>query len=70
MDNPNTIPEELRKRYLSRRQKDLDSLVEARACNNFETFRKVGHQLQGNAPTFGYEDLAKLGILFATAGKT
>jgi HPt (histidine-containing phosphotransfer) domain-containing protein len=56
-----TIPDEMRQKYISRRMNDLKALREALAQNDFELFSKVGHQLKGNAATFGYDSLGLLG---------
>ncbi len=55
------IPEEMRKRYLERRKRDIEELTVALEARNFEFFKSVGHQLRGNAITFGYEELSVLG---------
>lgn len=55
------IPEELRKKYLERRVRDLESLEQSMESGDLETFSRIGHQLKGNAATFGYETLAELG---------
>lgn len=55
------IPEEMRKKYTERRARDADVLMSALEAGELDTFQKVGHQLKGNAATFGYEPLAELG---------
>jgi HPt (histidine-containing phosphotransfer) domain-containing protein len=55
------IPEEMRKKYAERRARDAEALERALEQNNFDVLSKVGHQLKGNAATFGYEPLAELG---------
>lgn len=55
------IPEEMRKKYLERRLKDFSELSTALERNELEVFKRIGHQLKGNAPTFGYDELAILG---------
>jgi HPt (histidine-containing phosphotransfer) domain-containing protein len=64
------IPEEMRKKYLERRQRDAIALSEARSRGDFEPFVKIGHQLKGNAATFGYDDLAELGKRMESAGES
>lgn len=56
-----TIPDEMRHKYIDRRAQDLGSLQGALEKNDFEVFSKVGHQLRGNAATFGYDSLGVLG---------
>ena len=56
-----TIPDEMRKKYVDRRAQDLAQLETALVGRDFDLFYKVGHQLRGNAETFGYAELATLG---------
>lgn len=63
------IPEEMRKKYLERRRRDVDELIAAAQSADPAPFVKVGHQLKGNAITFGYKDLADLGIRMEEAGQ-
>lgn len=55
------IPAEMRNKYISRRRQDLESLRTALAGGEFAVFSRIGHQLRGNAATFGYDALAQLG---------
>lgn len=63
------IPSEMRIRYLSRRKTDLASLEDALSRQDGEVFKKVGHQLKGNAATFSYHDLEAIGIELEKAGR-
>ncbi|MGZ3695744.1 MAG: Hpt domain-containing protein [Bdellovibrionota bacterium] len=63
-----TIPDEMRQKYIGRRVQDLESLKAALAKSEFDLFFKVGHQLRGNAATFGYESLGILGEKLEHAG--
>lgn len=69
MDIEMLIPEEARVRYLERRKKDIESLRSALNTRSFEEFKRVGHQLKGNASSFGYGDLEKLAIQIEQAGE-
>jgi HPt (histidine-containing phosphotransfer) domain-containing protein len=55
------IPEEMRKKYLDRRRRDIEELLTASDAADTGPFVRVGHQLKGNALTFGYEELAEVG---------
>ena len=55
------IPDEMRKKYTERRARDADELTRALETGDLSAFGRVGHQLKGNAATFGYENLAELG---------
>jgi HPt (histidine-containing phosphotransfer) domain-containing protein len=62
------IPDEMRKKYLERRRRDIEELTAASASNDPAPFIKVGHQLKGNAITFGYQELADVGARMEDAG--
>lgn len=62
------IPEEVRLRYIERRQKDIESLRLALTNKALEEFARIGHQLKGNASSFGYPDLEKIGVQMEQAG--
>lgn len=53
---------ELYQNYHKRRKADLERLRKAAQENDVEPFNTLGHQLKGNAPTYGYDKLAELGI--------
>lgn len=63
------IPEDARQRYLERRKKDGETLRAALGTKSFDEFKRVGHQLKGNAASFGYLDLEKLAIRLEAAGE-
>ena len=51
------IPLEMKIKYLERRKQDYDDCLKALSEKNYELFLKVGHQVKGNAVSFGYADL-------------
>jgi HPt (histidine-containing phosphotransfer) domain-containing protein len=59
-----TLPEKMYHMYLSRREADLARLKEAVSRNSRHEFSVIGHQLQGNAPSFGFDEMAELGERF------
>lgn len=68
MDLSHLISAELRLRYLERRKQDLELLIRAVKSNNFEVFKVIGHQIKGNAPTFGHADLSLIAQKCEEAG--
>ena len=62
------IPDDLRQRYLERRSADLLTLTQALQQKDFSAFKQIGHQLKGNALTFGYAELAQIAELMEQAG--
>ncbi|NJM09727.1 MAG: Hpt domain-containing protein [Bdellovibrionaceae bacterium] len=69
MENDLIIPEEARLKYLERRKKDIESLRTALATKTYDEFKRIGHQLKGNAASFGYNDLEKVAIQLEVAGE-
>jgi HPt (histidine-containing phosphotransfer) domain-containing protein len=63
------LPPDARAKYLSRREKDLSDCRLALQNADYEVPIRIGHQLKGNATTFGFEPLAEIGHRLETAGK-
>ena len=63
------IPEELRRRYMERRARDAEDLSLSLEAGQFDVLARLGHQLKGNAATYGYEQLADLGRKMEHAAK-
>lgn len=61
------IPEEIRQKYLVRRQKDIETLRASVSARSLEDFKRIGHQIKGNAASFGYSELEKIAIAMETA---
>lgn len=58
--NQFTVPEELRWSYLNHRSKDVQDCFSKLDVCDWGYFERLGHQLKGNAPNFGYEDLSEI----------
>lgn len=56
-----TIPIEAKLKYIERRKKDFESCDAAIKNQDFKFFQKIGHDLKGNAITFGFAPLSTLG---------
>jgi HPt (histidine-containing phosphotransfer) domain-containing protein len=56
------IPEEMKRQYIHRRRGDLAKLIDAASRADAEPFHRIGHQLKGNAATYGYLELEALGV--------
>ena len=61
MDFIGVISDSLQKKYTESRARDAEKLALSLEQGQFEVLSRVGHQLRGNAVTFGHEDLAELG---------
>jgi HPt (histidine-containing phosphotransfer) domain-containing protein len=59
----------MKQRYLERRQADVTLLVDAISRKDFETLMRIGHQIKGNAATFGYMDLEELAKDLESSGR-
>jgi HPt (histidine-containing phosphotransfer) domain-containing protein len=55
------VSQEAKLRYLRRCEKDLLACKEAILGRDYKLVEKVGHQLRGNASTFGFDELGVLG---------
>ena len=69
MDIDMIIPQEARQRYIERRKKDIESLRSALTTKTFDEFKRIGHQLKGNAASFGYAELERVAVQIEAAGQ-
>lgn len=63
------IPIELKLKYLYRRIQDLNGLKFSLEKNDFSVAMRVGHQIKGNAPTFGVPSISLIGFEMEMAAK-
>lgn len=63
------LPLEMRQKYLMRRTRDVQALRASVNRNSLEEFLRIGHQLKGNAASFGYSDLEKIAMAMETAAR-
>ena len=61
--------EQLVTRFLKRKQAELDLLRDSLAASDFETIRRLGHDLKGAGEGFGFPELSILGAKFELAAK-
>ena len=62
------VSQDQRKKYLQRRQLSLKYLNLALVEGNFEAFKTAGHQLRGNASSYGFQSLTSIGAKMEHAG--
>lgn len=55
------IPQDLKNRYLERRRKDIVTFEGAVLSRDFAVLERMGHQIKGNAVSFGYPELESIG---------
>jgi HPt (histidine-containing phosphotransfer) domain-containing protein len=56
-------------RFLEHRRGDLATILTALAAGDFETIRRIGHNMAGNGASYGFPELGTLGErLEAAAG--
>ncbi len=55
------IPQELKTRYLQRREYDLREALKLLEQARFREIEKMGHQLKGNGEVFGYPEFSLIG---------
>lgn len=54
------VPIALKQQYIERRRADVARLWMALENGSFETLSRSGHQLKGNASTFGFSELVPI----------
>lgn len=64
------ITTEFKSRYLERRKNDFLKLKDQSNGSNFDLALTIGHQIKGNADTFGFFDLKEIGMKLEEAGKS
>lgn len=67
MDTEITIPVEAKIKYLERRKKDVELCQLAITNQDYKYLEKIGHDLKGNAITFGFAPLSPLGESLETS---
>lgn len=55
------LPPELIQKYITRRVQDIDVLTQAYEKDEIEIFQRIGHQIAGNAVSYGMDSLEKIG---------
>lgn len=63
------IPIEARQKYLERRKQDVIACHKALEKKDFLFFERLGHQIKGNALTFGFAELTPLAIAIEVAAE-
>lgn len=62
MDDNFKLPQEVRLKYIERRKTDIHECLAALHRCDFSHLARVGHQLKGNASSFGYDDLTDIAV--------
>ena len=68
MDNM-LVPIEARQKYLERRKQDIVASKEALSKKDFNFLERLGHQVKGNAVTFGFDELTDIAVDIEVAAK-
>ncbi|MES2803771.1 MAG: Hpt domain-containing protein [Bdellovibrionota bacterium] len=63
------VPVEARQKYLDRRKQDITACNEAIAKQDFHFLERIGHQIKGNAVTFGFDELTHVAVAMEQAAK-
>lgn len=63
------VPVEARLKYLERRKQDIIASKEALSKGDFDFLDRLGHQIKGNAVTFGFDELTNIAIAIEQAAK-
>lgn len=65
----NQVPHEMKVVYIQRRLSDFAECNRAIESGDYSFLEKVGHQVKGNAQSFGFDSLSPIGIALETAAK-
>jgi len=63
------VPIEARQKYLDRRKQDITACQEAVSKQDFQFLECIGHQIKGNALTFGFDELTSVAVAMELAAK-
>jgi HPt (histidine-containing phosphotransfer) domain-containing protein len=63
------VPTELKIKYLSRRMQDIERLRQSLDQDDYSFALRMGHQVKGNAVTFGLPQIALIGLEMENAAK-
>ncbi len=63
------VPTEARQKYLDRRKQDIVACQEALTKEDFHFLERIGHQIKGNAVTFGFDELTNVAVAIEIAAK-
>ena len=63
------VPKEFRIAYIQRRKTDFIQCLKALESSDFNFLEKIGHQIRGNAQSFGFDELSPIGISLEKAAK-
>jgi len=55
--------------YLEKRSKDIASLQEALAAQNYEQIQTLGHRMKGSGAGYGFEGITAVGAALEEAAK-
>ncbi len=64
------VPHEMKVVYIQRRKTDFVELNKAIENGDFSFLEKIGHQVKGNAQSFGFDELSPVGIALEKAAKS
>lgn len=65
-----TLPKEMREEYVVRRKTDYAILSDALEKKSIQEFKRIGHQLAGNAESYGFPELGKIGVKMEALNET
>lgn len=63
------VPVEARQKYLERRKQDAIASKEALSKQDYAFLERLGHQVKGNAVTFGFDELTNIAVAIEQAAK-
>lgn len=65
-----TLPKEMREEYVVRRKADYATLADSLEKKSIQEFKRIGHQLAGNAESYGFPELGQIGVKMESLNET
>lgn len=62
MSDEFVLPKQIREDYVVRRHADFAILCQSLENNSIDEFKRIGHQIAGNAESYGFSDLGLIGV--------
>ena len=70
MYSSSNVPHDKKVVYINRRKSDLIECNRALETGDFTFLEKIGHQIKGNAQSFGFDSLAPIGVALENAARS
>jgi hypothetical protein len=56
--------------FLDLRKKNVDEILNALSCGNFEHIRCLGHNIKGSGGSYGFDEISRIGLALEHAAQS